>query len=101
MWRLHGRRKLPAFAGKDASPHNLEALFTPFEKPLHSQADSEKRLTAGSALQQGLAYARAGRRLQGRIVSPSGQHDLVRGRHGFWLVRNHSFSAKIVERLLN
>src|SRR5260370_5180840 len=101
MRRLHGWWKLPAFAGKDACPRNLEALFTAFEKPLHSQADSEKRLARGSALQQSLVQARGVQSLQRGKMSHTGQHDLRRCCPCPRLVRHDGYGAEMVQRLLN
>src|ERR1700722_3432224 len=101
MRRFHRRRKLPAFAGKDASARDLSALFTPFEKPLHSQADSEKWSAPRKALQQLLAQARVVERLQRRKVSNSRQHDLVSRSHDLRLGRHHNISAEMVESFFN
>ena len=40
---FHGRWELPALAWEDSWTCDLAALFTAFEKPLHSKADSEDR----------------------------------------------------------
>ena len=91
-------RHLP---GKIPAPANLGALLTSFEKPLHSQADSEKRLAGAGGLQQGLAQARAVQRLQRGKMPHSREHDLVRRCHSLRLVRHHDLGAEIVERLLH
>src|ERR1039458_792990 len=101
MRRLHGRGKLPAFAGKDPRSCNLTTFFAPLEKPLHAQAYPEKRLAGRSALQHGLAQPRPVQSLQRGKMSHSWQYDLVRRYQRFRVVRNHNFSTELVERLLH
>src|SRR6202035_1348231 len=101
MWRFHVGRKLLALSRKNCRSRHITTLSTSLEKPLHSQANSEKRFSRRSVLYQGLPQACVFQRPKRRKMSDSRQYDFVRRCHNFRPVRYHDFDAEIVKRFLH